>query len=148
VTNKKSTTSSPKSKTRKTHTGASIPKIPEASEITLSDVALAENLRMVELEKERLRAKRKVDADRQNDKIEVDHYVVVVFQTYSQKLEFTEQLEGIANAYGDYYDGEGFAEKVGLSVTPCELPSHKLGFSQKLADMVDREVINDVDVQL
>lgn len=114
---------------------------PESKDkLTMNDVSL-DHPGLKEIEERRL--KRLADQSRQDDKIEVNHYVVLVFDSHAQMKEFTShpQLKDIKVLYGMYFDGEEFASKIGLKVSPTGLPAHKVSPTKSWAEMVNEEAI-------
>jgi len=63
-------------------------------------------------------ARRKASMQRGNDKAEVNFWVCLVFQSWLQKQEFLAKIQEVPVLYGMYADGEAFAARVGLAVTP------------------------------
>ena len=110
------------------------PVVEAPTEITLADVAIDHPI-MSELEEKR--KKRIADQSRQDDKIEVNHYVVLVFDSFAQKLEFTEQIKDVNSIYDIHYNGEEFAKKFSIPLTPTGLPVHNEAPSGQWSKLVD-----------
>lgn len=123
-----------------------VPSTPQKREIktpdgiTLEDVSV-DHPALKELEERR--KKRMRDQSRQNDKIEVDHYLVLVFDSYAQKQEFVEQIKDVDSVYDVYYNGEEFANKFGIPIESTGLPAHRENPMKPWADLVDEKVIEE-----
>lgn len=79
--------------------------------------------------------RRKKSKIRGADKAEQAFYVCLVFQSYDQKKEFLAQMADIPVLYGMYADGQTFAERVGLPVTPNTQPPIASALDKKLKAM-------------
>lgn len=106
--------------------------------LTFKDVAI-DNPALKELEEKRL--KRIQDQSRQDDKVEVQHYVVLVFDSYAQKTEFVGHIPEVESAFEIYYDGKQFAEKFGIKLHDPKIPSHKTSPISTWSSLVDEEAI-------
>jgi hypothetical protein len=80
--------------------------------------------------------RRKESVSRGNDKAEVNFWVCLVFQSWLQKMEFLEKIADVPVLYGMYADGECFAERVGLAVTPNAQKPHTSPLEAKLQALV------------
>lgn len=109
-------------------------------EITMEDVSI-NHPGLQEIESRRLQRLR--DQSRQNDKVEVNHYVVLVFDSYAQKEEFTGILnaKGVPVRYNMYYAGPEFADSMGIELEKSNLPPHKTKPVKTWAEMVNPEAI-------
>lgn len=67
---------------------------------------------------------RKKSRLRGQDKTETNFWVCLVFQSWDQKQEFLRQIEDLPTKYGMYVDGEAFAERVGIKVSPNKEKKH------------------------
>jgi hypothetical protein len=55
------------------------------------------------------------------DKISLEFYTVLVFQSNEQCAEFWSKLPSVPTAYrGQYADGTKLAEALGIELTPCK----------------------------
>ena len=106
--------------------------------LTLKDVAI-DHPALKELEDKRL--KRIQDQSRQDDKVEVQHYMVLVFDSYAQKTEFARQIPEVESAFEIYYDGKQFADKFGIQVQDPKIPSHKTSPISTWSSLVNEDVI-------
>lgn len=142
---KKNTTFSSQNKT---HSGRRLPKKKsEETEITYDNIR-EDNEFMLEVEKERKNLAKERDKARQGDKTDVSFWINLVFQCEAQAKEFAAYLNelGVASAFDTYYDGQQYAEKIGLPVTDFKLQPHKSSLNKRLVDLVDREVIEEYEV--
>jgi len=59
------------------------------------------------------------------DQDEAEFWLCLVFQSNTQMQEFIAQIPEVPVLYNSYIDGETFAERVKLPVTPCTKPPIK-----------------------
>jgi hypothetical protein len=128
--------------TKKTASGSNFPKVKQTEEISMEDI-IEDSEKMKLLEKERRKQQMQKDKERSQDRITVNCWVCLVFQTETQADKFTEQMEGVANYLDSYYDGVEFAKKIGFSLPDSDLPPHNRKVNEALAALVDQDLINE-----
>lgn len=82
--------------------------------------------------------RRQQSMDRGEDKAEVNFWVCLVFQSWEQKQEFLSQVAEVPVLYGMYADGEAFANRVGVEVSPNTQREIKSPLEKKLAALAVR----------
>lgn len=117
---KKKSTKKTKSKNKPVEVPDGVIATPDG--LTLEDVSIHHPI-LNDLEEKR--KKRIKDQSRQDDKTEVNHHLVLVFDSFAQKQEFVDQIRDVDVIYDMYYNGEEFAAKFGIKLEPTGLPSHR-----------------------
>lgn len=77
---------------------------------------------------------RKNSAEKFKDRVEVNFWTCLVFQSYEQKMEFLKQVKAPV-LYGMYVDGQELATELGYKVTPNSATPISSPLSSKLSSM-------------
>lgn len=86
--------------------------------------------------------KRREDAQKRlQDLTDTEFWVMLIFQSEDQKNEFLQSVKGVPILYESYVDGETFASKLGIKVTPHSGKPFVPMVEKKLKEMVRPEVL-------
>lgn len=107
--------------------------------LTNEIAGVVDDTQIVEEKSEKLKTlieSRKKSNQRFKDKDEVNFWVNLVFDSYEQKMEFLNAVSEIPTLYGMFVNGEDFAKRFGIRVTPSDRKPFTLPLNKKLTAMV------------
>lgn len=79
----------------------------------------------------------KKQKDKMSDHTEIHTYLVITFQSRTQKLEFMERIPDVHCIDEVFIDGETFAQSVGIEITPNQIPVIKAPVSERFRKLTE-----------